>query len=124
MLYAVLWNARVENGGSLHRERGIIATRKRRDVRTPDKRKLGSAPTLAHSPWSRHHREMGQDPTHQGKSGAFSMASVGDTTQATTNPASSVHERRHVLPKDLPNAIKHLNDEHRPLASSRSGVKK
>jgi predicted DNA binding protein len=53
---------------------------------------------------------MGQDPTHQGKSGAFSMASVGDTTQATTSPASSVHEPRHVLPKDLTNAVKHLND--------------
>ena len=27
------------------------------------------------------------------------------------NPASSADARRHVLPKDLPNAVKHLNDE-------------
>ena len=41
----------------------------------------------------------------------FSTASVGDTSPAAANPVWSAHEPRHVLPKDLPNAVKHLNDE-------------
>ena len=36
---------------------------------------------------------------------------VENTFPPATNPASSANARRHVLPKDLPNAVKHLNDE-------------
>src|SRR5882757_3120133 len=54
---------------------------------------------------------MGRDPTHHVKPDLFSTASVGDTSPAAANPVWSAHEPRHVLPKDLPNAVKHLNDE-------------
>jgi hypothetical protein len=46
---------------------------------------------------------MGHEPTHRGKSDALSAADVKNT--------SSADARRHVLPKDLPNAVKHLTDE-------------
>jgi hypothetical protein len=67
-------------------------------------------PTLAPAIPARHHPAMGQDPTHQGKSDS-SAAGVENTSPPATNPASSANARRHVLPKDLPNAVKHLNDE-------------
>jgi hypothetical protein len=54
---------------------------------------------------------MGQDPTHKVNPDLFSTASVGDTSPSAANRISSAEERRHVLPKDLPNAVKHLNDE-------------
>jgi hypothetical protein len=54
---------------------------------------------------------MGQDPTHKVTPDLFSTASVGDTSPSAANRVSSADERRHVLPKDLPNAVKHLNDE-------------
>jgi hypothetical protein len=60
-------------------------------------------------PW-RHHLHMGRGPTHQTNFDLFSTAPVDDTSPATTNRVSS-HEGRYVLPKDLPNAVKHLNDE-------------
>jgi hypothetical protein len=54
---------------------------------------------------------MGRGATNQGKSDLFSAAGVENTSPPATNPASSANARRHVLPKDLPNAVKHLNDE-------------
>ena len=54
---------------------------------------------------------MGREPTNQGKSDLFSAAGVENTSPPATNPASSANARPHVLPKDLPNAVKHLNDE-------------
>jgi hypothetical protein len=48
---------------------------------------------------------MGQDPNRQRDS------NVESTFPPAANPASSTDARRHVLPKDLPNAVKHLNDE-------------
>ena len=54
---------------------------------------------------------MGRNPTHQANSDLFSTARVGDTPPAAANPVASEHEPRHVLPKDLPNAVKHLNEE-------------
>ena len=68
-------------------------------------------PTLAPPPPPRHHPDMGREPTNQGKSDPFSAAGVENTSPPATNPASSANARRHVLPKDLPNAVKHLNDE-------------
>jgi hypothetical protein len=50
---------------------------------------------------------MGRDRT---TSDPFSMA----TSPGSSPPTKKVlpaQERRHVLPKDLPNALKHLNDE-------------
>ncbi len=43
-----------------------------------------------------------------------------------TNPASSANARRHVLPRDLPNAVKHLNDEEldRLLAATLAEAKR
>jgi hypothetical protein len=60
---------------------------------------------LAPPPPPRHHPDMGQDPNHQRDS------NVESTFPPAANPASSADARRHVLPKDLPNAVKHLNDE-------------
>ena len=71
----------------------------------------GGAPTLAPPPPPRHHPDMGREPTNQGKSDPFSAVGVESTSPPATNPASSANARRHVLPKDLPNAVKHLNDE-------------
>jgi hypothetical protein len=51
---------------------------------------------------------MGQDPTHQGKS---ALLSGQEASLSAADRVSSAQERRHVLPKDLPNAVKHLNDE-------------
>ena len=65
----------------------------------------GGAPTLAPPPPPRHHPDMGQDPNRQRDS------NVESTFPPAANPASSADARRHVLPKDLPNAVKHLNDE-------------
>jgi hypothetical protein len=48
---------------------------------------------------------MGQDRNRQRDS------NVESTFPPAANPVSSVDERRHVLPKDLPNAVKHLNDQ-------------
>jgi hypothetical protein len=72
---------------------------------------IDDAPTLAPLPRSRHHPYMGRDPTHHVKPDLFSAESVGDTSPAAANPVWSAPEPRHVLPQDLPNAVKHLNDE-------------
>ena len=68
-------------------------------------------PTLAPARPPRHHPDMGREPTNQCKSDLFSAAGVENTSPPATNPASSANARPHVLPKDLPNAVKHLNDE-------------
>ena len=52
---------------------------------------------------------MGQDPTHHCKSDLFPTAQQASPSAA--DRVSFAQERRHVLPKDLPNAVKHLNDE-------------
>jgi hypothetical protein len=55
---------------------------------------------------------MGRDRTQQATPDLFPAAPVEETSPAATKPASSVApERRHVLPKDLPNAVKHLSDQ-------------
>jgi hypothetical protein len=52
---------------------------------------------------------MGQDPTPQRKSGLFLTAQ--EASPSAADRVSFAQERRHVLPKDLPNAVKHLTDE-------------
>src|SRR3979490_2617616 len=54
---------------------------------------------------------MGRDRTEPTTPDLSSTAPFGQTSSAAENEGTSTQERRHVLPKDLPNAIKHLNDE-------------
>src|SRR3977135_398842 len=54
---------------------------------------------------------MGRDRTEQTTPDLSSTAPFGQTSAAAENEGTSTQERRHVLPKDLPNAIKHLDDE-------------
>ena len=54
--------------------------------------------------------DMGRDRTRQAPD-LFSTAPFGEASPPATKHASSVQPRRHVLPKDLPNAVKHLDDE-------------
>jgi hypothetical protein len=68
-----------------------------------------NAPTLAPAPPTRHHRGMGQDPTRRCESDLFSTAQ--EASPSAANRVMSPQKRRHVLPKDLPNAVKHLTDE-------------
>ena len=53
---------------------------------------------------------MGRDRTEQATPDLFSTVPVGERTSPTTKEVSSAQEQRHVLPKDLPNAVKHLTD--------------
>ena len=53
---------------------------------------------------------MGRDRTQQGTPDLFSTASSRETSVPAPKQVSSAEERRHVLPKDLINAVKHLND--------------
>ena len=41
----------------------------------------------------------------------FATGGIEDPSPSAPKQISSSHEGRHVLPKDLPNAVKHLNDE-------------
>jgi predicted DNA-binding protein (UPF0251 family) len=56
---------------------------------------------------------MGQDRTPQATPDLFSTApSLGEKSPSATKPVPlAAPERRHVLPKDLPNAIRHLTDQ-------------
>src|SRR3977135_2652174 len=55
---------------------------------------------------------MGQDRPQQATPDLFSTAPVGETSPPATKPVVSAEpERRHVLPKELPNAVKHLSDQ-------------
>ena len=51
---------------------------------------------------------------------------VDGASSPATKQISSSHEPRHVLPKDLPNAVKHLNDEelNRLLAATLAEAKR
>jgi hypothetical protein len=56
-------------------------------------------------------RAMGQD-RKQATPDLFSTAPFGETSSlATKSVASAEPERRHVLPKDLANAVRHLTDQ-------------
>ena len=49
--------------------------------------------------------------THQVNRDLFATEGIEDPSPSAPTQVSSSHEGRHVLPKDLPNAVKHLNDE-------------
>jgi hypothetical protein len=57
---------------------------------------------------------MGRDRTQQAPD-LFSTESSKETSPPATKQASSAQEGRHALPKDLPNAVKHLNDQELDL---------
>jgi hypothetical protein len=55
---------------------------------------------------------MAENRTQQATPDLFSTAPVAETSPLATKPVASAEpERRHILPKDLPNAIKHLTDQ-------------
>jgi hypothetical protein len=58
---------------------------------------------------------MGRDRTQQATPDLFSTPPFGEVSPSATKHASSVQQRRHVLPKDLPNAVKHLHDRELDL---------
>jgi hypothetical protein len=56
---------------------------------------------------------MGRDRTEQATLDLFSTASSGEPSPRAKQ--SSPQKRRHVLPNDLPNAVKHLDDRELDL---------
>jgi hypothetical protein len=55
---------------------------------------------------------MGRDRTRQATPDLFSTApSFGEASPRATKQVSSAPEQRHVLPTDLPSAVRHLDDE-------------
>jgi hypothetical protein len=63
---------------------------------------------------SRHADAMGRNPAEQPTPDLFPTSTVRNTSAPTTLPAAEARTvtepQRHVLPKNLPNAIKHLSD--------------
>ena len=57
---------------------------------------------------------MRRGSTHQTPD-LFSTSSVGESSAPATKQLSPVHQRRHILPKDLANAVKHLADDELDL---------
>jgi hypothetical protein len=57
---------------------------------------------------------MGRERTQQAPD-LFSTASPGGTTSPTIKQVSPAQKQRHILPKNLPNAVKHLNDQELDL---------
>jgi hypothetical protein len=58
---------------------------------------------------------MGRDRTEQATPDLFSTAASFGEPSPRARQVSSAQERRHVLPKDLPNAVKHLDDRELDL---------
>jgi hypothetical protein len=62
---------------------------------------------------------MGRDPTEQTTPDLFPIATARDASAPTQLPAAKATtktaRRPHILPKDLPNAVKHLSDREMDL---------
>jgi hypothetical protein len=59
---------------------------------------------------------MGRDRTEQATPDLFSTAaSSGQPSPSPRAKQSSAQKRRHILPNDLPNAVKHLDDRELDL---------
>jgi hypothetical protein len=58
---------------------------------------------------------MGRGRADQVTPDLFSTVSLGDTSLSATKQVKSAPERWHVLPKDLPNSLKHLTDRELDL---------
>ena len=67
---------------------------------------------------SRHDPAMGRDRTQQATPDLFSTASFRDSSLPAKKQDSSAQKQRHVLPKDLSNAVKHLNDQELDLLAA------
>jgi hypothetical protein len=61
---------------------------------------------------------MGRDRTQQATPDLFSTASFRDSSLPAKKQDSSAQKQRHVLPKDLSNAVKHLNDQELDLLAA------
>ena len=68
-----------------------------------------TAEVACQSGW-RHDPIMGRDRAHQGTPDLFSTPSLENASRSATKQVTSALEQRHVLPKDLPNSVKHLTD--------------
>jgi hypothetical protein len=64
---------------------------------------------------SRHDPPMGHDRSPQATPDLFATTSHGEGSPLATKQVSSAQDQRHVLPKDLPNAVKHLSDHELDL---------
>ena len=58
---------------------------------------------------------MGHDPTERTAPDLFPTATIGDASAPppklpTADATAETTPQRHILPKDLPNALKHLSD--------------
>src|SRR6266545_2448166 len=60
---------------------------------------------------------MGRDRTQQATPDLFSTAAFRDSSLPAKKQDSSAQKQRHVLPKDLSNAVKHLNDQELDLTA-------
>jgi hypothetical protein len=58
---------------------------------------------------------MGRDRNQQATPDLFSTASSGEASPPPRAKQLSAQKRRHVLPNDLPNAVKHLDDRELDL---------
>jgi hypothetical protein len=58
---------------------------------------------------------MARDRSQHATPDLFSTASVREATSPPTQQVSPTQAQRHVLPKDLPNAVKHLTDRELDL---------
>jgi hypothetical protein len=58
---------------------------------------------------------MGRDRTHQATPDLFSTDMVRGASPPPTRQVAPAQEQRHVLPKDLTNAVKHLTDSELDL---------
>jgi hypothetical protein len=58
---------------------------------------------------------MGRNRTQQATPDLFSTTPVGEKTPPTRKQVSPAQEQRHILPKDLPTAVKHLTDSELEL---------
>src|SRR6266511_1958184 len=61
---------------------------------------------------------MGRDRTQQATPDLFSTASFRDSSLPSKNQDSFAQKLRHVLLKDLSNAVKHLNDQELDLLAA------
>jgi hypothetical protein len=58
---------------------------------------------------------MGHDRSPQATPDLFATTSPGEASPLATKPVASAQEQRHVLPKNLPDAVKHLSDRELDL---------
>jgi hypothetical protein len=58
---------------------------------------------------------MGHDRSPQATPNLFATTSPGEASPLATKQVPSAQDQRHVLPKNLPDAVKHLSDDEQDL---------